>query len=272
MFSIPVGDWTKRSGSSKKRIFTSGRQTAAFADMHCNPSLNWNGHVVTRKPFAFLHTNGNVPSKKENNNNKRSHAATCKRRAIHQKAFRARDESLVRRHLHNVPRLRQLLFLPVEGQERGGEQSGRPVFDRVASRTQASPITRGAEQALNYSNLLAHESFASQNKIRQQSSLSGLRLGEVGRPRPPPPAHTDKHIDARAGVCVPSEKKRHKRLGLFLFCFFFLAASLSGEEIKAQVDQSSWRVDKPQGKERDGRSRSARHMEGFLNPLVLSIW
>lgn len=127
------------------------------------------------------------PQKREKQQQTQSRSNVQAGRAIHQKAFGARDESPVRLHLHNAPRLRQLLFLPVEGREGAENKAPGPFFDRVASRTQASPITRGAGQALNYSNLLAHESFASQNKIRQQSSLSGHCLGEVGQPRPPPP-------------------------------------------------------------------------------------
>lgn len=92
------------------------------------------------------------------------------------------DESLAGRHLHNAPRLCQLLSLPVEKQ---AENKAPGSFLIVCRRhTHASLMVRG-EQALNYSNLLAHKSLASQNKIRPQSSLSDLCLAEVGQQGPP---------------------------------------------------------------------------------------
>lgn len=77
-------------------------------------------------------------------------------------------------------------------------------------------MVRGTEQALNYGNLLAHKSFAAQNKIRQQSSLCDLCLVEVGQQGPP--------------TCSCSLKNENKELlSVFIRFGLFFDMSLSRE-------------------------------------------
>lgn len=224
MFSIRVSEWKKTRG----RIFMSGRQSAALADVHCDPLLNWNGHVVTKKKHLHLAHQRRRALKKQKQQQTQSCSNVQEPADTSETVEGVCDESLVcatcRGCANNDP---------FQLRSRKGRRTKRlaRVSSRTHTHTHASPIIRGAEQALNYRNLLAHKSFASQNKTRQQSSLCDLRLAEVGQ-QGPPPAHMDKYIDA-----VPPFLFLHnKEMRAPCFLLLFWLCHYQGK-MKAQVDQ-----------------------------------
>lgn len=109
---------------------------------------------------------------------KYSHTPTCKSQAIHQKPLTVCTMNHSSGVICITCRSPANYYSFQLRNITGGKQSTWPV-SIVCHRVYASPIIQRARccralRDLNYSNLSAHESVASQNKIREQSSLQLL--------------------------------------------------------------------------------------------------